>query len=315
MPSSPVVVGVGNALVDHTFHLTNLPEPDGGAYVMNRERGFGGVETNVVTNLAGLDIETGLIARVGTDGDGEAVREHLAGLPVDDSRVRQVAGDETSYTHVLTDPDGQRVILGGGDSTLNLRLDADDRTYLEGASVAMSSAYAPRSVLETLATSDPLFVFDLAGRFEDLEHRGLTRDALLGLLDDIELFVANMAAARSLFEGADATADTLADRLRSRGVNRAAITRGRDGAVLAGPAGVTTVPAVDVEVVDTTGAGDAFTAGLIASWLLGEATMTSAGRFAAAAAAATCRVRGAHAEPPDRETVMALLDQAGGAEP
>lgn len=304
----PTVVGVGNALVDHTYLLTNLPEPDGGAYVLERERRFGGVETNVVVTVAALGVQAGIVTRIGTDPDGERVREHLQELPLHTDHVQQVEGDETSYTHVLKDPEGRRVILGGGNSTLNMTLDAEDRSLIADAEVAVTSAYAPVSVIDTLASLDTELVFDLAGTFEDLEHRGLTRSALTEALPGIDCLVTNEEAARSYLEAPDATVEDLARALVDRGATRGTVTCGADGAVLFEESQIHHVEAIPVDVIDTTGAGDAFTAGLLVAWLLEDQPMERAGRFAAGAAAAACRVEGAHDDPPTREDVAALLD-------
>lgn len=306
--TGPRVVGVGNALVDHTFRLTNLPEPDGGAYVLNRERRFGGVETNVVVAIEALGIPAGIIARLGSDEDGATVRSHLDSLDIDTSRVRRVSGDQTAYTHVLTDPGGRRVIIGGGDSTLNLRLDDGDAKVVTAADVTFTSAYAPWEVLKTLSAMETQIVYDLAGSFDDLERRGLSRAALTSVLGEIDLFVTNIAAGRSYLQTPDAKPSEIVRGLRQRGATRGAVTEGRDGSVLFDAGGMYDVDAIPVEVNDTTGAGDAFTAGLIVAWMLEERGPRRAGRFASAAAAANCQVQGAHEAPPSRADVRALLD-------
>jgi sugar/nucleoside kinase (ribokinase family) len=51
--------------------------------------------------------------------------------------------------------------------------------------------------------------------------------------------------------------------LLGRGVGCVAVTCGADGAMVVGPAGVERIPAFEVEVVDTTGCGDAFSAGFL----------------------------------------------------
>lgn len=305
--TGPRVVGIGNALVDHTFRLTNIPEPDGGAYVLNRERRFGGVETNVVVAVEALGVPAGIIARLGSDEDGATVRSHLDSLDIDTSRVRQVSGDQTAYTHVLTDPEGRRVIIGGGDSTLNMHLDADDTAMVGAADVTFTSAYAPWHVLETLSEMETQVVYDLAGSFEDLERRGLSREALTSVLGEIECFVTNIAAGRSYIQTPEADPEEIVRGLRQRGATRGAVTNGRDGSVLFDDSGLYEVDAITVDVKDTTGAGDAFTAGLIVAWLLEGREPIRAGRFAAAAAAANCQVEGAHEDPPSRADVRSLL--------
>lgn len=306
--NAPPVVGVGNALLDRTYRLTNLPEPDGGAFVREYEERPGGVETNVAVHSASLGHDAGIVARLGRDRDGDAVREHLADLGLDRRRVRQCEGDTTSYCLVLTDPEGERVIIGGGDSTLNLSLSDADLAYVDAARVAVSSAYVPVDALRDLASSDTPLVFDLAGRFEDLEHRGLTRRGLDDVLPGVDCFVANVAAARSYVDR-DASPRELAAELRARGCPRGAVTRGDRGALLFDAEDTYRIPAIEVDVVDTTGAGDAFTAGLIHAWLLGDRPAREAGRFAAAAAAHNCTVRGAHDDPPRVADVEALLDR------
>lgn len=303
---SPTIVGVGNALVDHTFQVTNLPEADGGAFVLDYERRFGGVETNVVVLTCALGHDGGIVSRVGTDEEGDAVVDHLADRGIDNTHVTRTSGETTSYTLVLTDPNGQRAIIGGGDTVLNLELDASSRRYIEAADVAFSSAYAPIDVIETVAPLDVPLVYDLAGRFQDLEHRGLTREALDQVLPDIDCLVANEAAARS-FTQVDADRHDLATGLRARGCSRGAVTSGRDGAVLFDADGTYEIAATEVDPVDTTGAGDAFTAGLVHAWFLRGDDPRDAGRFASACAAANCLVNGAHCNPPTLDDVEALL--------
>ncbi|MFB6361658.1 MAG: carbohydrate kinase family protein [Halobacteriales archaeon] len=303
--SDPAVVCVGNALIDHTYSLTNLPAADDGAYVLDAEDRFGGVETNVAAILSSLGIESGVITRLGDDADGRAVANHLDELDLDTTLVREGRGEETSYCLVLT-AEGERVIIGGGESALAIDLGLEDRAYLESASVVFASAYAPPRVISDLAELDVPFAFDLAGRFADLEHRGLSREQLDATLPGIDLFIANQTTAQSYLQS-DGEPAALADGLRARGVTRGVVTDGMAGALLFDDHGTYPIEALEVEVVDTTGAGDAFTAGLIAAWFLEERSPAAAGRFAAAAAAANCTVRGAHTAPPTREAIRALL--------
>ena len=307
---TPTFVTVGNALIDHTYLVSNVPSPDGGAFVLDRTERLGGVETNVAILADALGVDAGVVSRLGDDADADSVERRLAATAVDHRRLRRAPGETTSYCLVLATEAGERIIIGGGESTLGLVLDDEDLAYLRDAAVTFASAYAPASIVETLAALDTPFAFDLAGRFEDLEHRGLTRATLDGIVGGIDLFVANVGAARSYLRREGPPREVAAE-LRARGVDRGAITSGADGALLFDTDGVYPIDAADPgdNVVDTTGAGDAFTAGLVRAWLLDDRDSAAAGRYAAAAAALNCTTPGAHTDPPTPAAVAALLDR------
>jgi ribokinase/sulfofructose kinase len=309
-PSGQEVVSVGNALVDRTYLLSNLPEPDGGASVEAHEERPGGVEANVAAALSRFGRETGVIARLGDDDAADLVLADLDERGIDRRRVRTVPGETSAYCLVLRDRDGRRMIIGGGDSTANLRLDDDDLAYLSTASVVFASGYAPPPVIERLAAARTdgrlgRLAFDLAGEFRDLETRGLGRADLDEAVAAVDLFVGNEAAVGSYVGAQDPT--EMVERLRSRGADRGAITRGTGGALLFDPDRRTSVPAFDVDVADTTGAGDAFSAGLVDAWLLRDERMEEAGQFAAAAAALNCTAPGARGRLPTPRTILEFL--------
>jgi ribokinase/sulfofructose kinase len=303
------VVTVGSALVDRLLAVTNLPEPDGGAFVRERSTAVGGVAANVAAAVSRLGCDAGVVARVGDDGDGDRVLADLRDRGIDATRVRR--GDErTSYALVLRDPDGRRMIVAGGQSVRNFRLGDADLAYIRRADAAFTSAYAPDPVVADLAGAAadgdlPPFAFDLSGPLSELDGRGASRDTIDEVLPVCDLFVANEVAARSYLDR-DPRAAVAA--LRDRGVRRAAVTRGADGALLLDGDDVVSVPAVDVAATDTTGAGDAFTAGLLHAWVLDGRPPAEAGRFAATAAAVNCTAEGARGALPTRAEVAALLD-------
>ena len=79
----------------------------------------------------------------------------------------------------------------------------------------------------------------------------------------------------------------LAEKLRGYGVGNLIVTMGDDGALLMTEAGVEKVPGVTVEVVDTTGAGDAFNSGLAVALAAGN-PLADAVRYANCAGAIAC---------------------------
>lgn len=305
--SDPRVVAVGNTLIDHTYHLTNLPGPDEGAFVQEYERQLGGVETNVAIILSRLGHSTGLISCIADDDDGTDVLDRLDSSPIDDVRIDRLPDKRTSYCLVLTDPDGNRAIIGGGESALELTLTDADVATIESADAVFTSAYAPINVVEKIASLETPMVYDLAGEFADLNNRGFTRPALDELAPDVSRFVANIAAVRSYLRTDAGPRDCCAE-LVTRGFDAGAVTCGSDGVYLFDEESVRQMPAFDVEVTDTTGAGDAFTAGLIHAWVLNDMAMDDVVRFASAVAALNCTVTGAHNGSPTLSDVRAFLD-------
>lgn len=305
--TAPSVVAVGNSLVDHTYHLTNLPGPDEGAFVKNYEQRLGGVATNVASIVSRLGHDTGLVSCIGTDDDGDAVLEFLEDSPIDHVTVHRVEDARTSYCLVLTDPDGRRSIIGGGESALRLSLTDQDVATVADADAVFTSAYAPIDAVTRLAGRDTDLVYDLAGEFTDLTARGLTRERLDDLAPSIDCFVGNLVSVRSYLE-TDADPRECCAELAARGVASGAVTAGADGVHLFDGDTVTYVPAFDVDIVDTTGAGDAFTAGLIHAWVVGDGTPEAAGEFAAAVAALNCTATGAHTSSPSLQDVDAFLE-------
>jgi len=300
------LLAVGNALIDHTYHLTNLPGPDEGAFVESYEQRLGGVATNVGTMTTHLGHEVGLVASVGRDDDGDAVEAFLRESPVDVVALHRVDA-RTSYCLVLTDAAGNRAIIGGGESTLRLSLSDADLAAVEDADATFTSAYVPIDVVRALAGAETPLVFDLAGEFTDLTSRGLTRSMLDDIAEGIDCLVGNLAAVQSYIE-TDAPPQECCTELAARGFASGAVTDGADGVHLFDGDEVVFVPAFDVDVVDTTGAGDAFTAGLVHAWLLGDSSLEAAGRFASAAAALNCTATGAHTRSPSRVDVESMLD-------
>ena len=305
---SPTVVAVGAATLDRTYAVTNLPEADGGAYARAVTDHHGGVGANVAVGCARLGRETGLLARLGPDDVGDRVAADIDASPVDDARVR-VAPGTTTHCVILRDDAGERTIVTAGDSTRRLRLDDRDEAYLRGADAVFVTAYVPDAVAARLAdlAADPSFpplAVDLSGPLAELRDRGTEPATLDRLCRVASLFVAGTVAAESYLDRPVAEAPAT---LRDRGVDRGAVTRGADGATLFTAEKELSVPAFDVSVTDTTGAGDAFTAGLLDRWLLDGADPRAAGRWAAASAALNCRAAGARGSLPTAADVRSFL--------
>ena len=338
MSDAPSIVAVGAAAIDEWYAVSNLPQPDGGAFASEVTSAFGGVGANVAVALDRLDRDVGLVSRVGNDEYGRRARDYLADTGVDASRVR-VGDDPSTRSLILSAPDGERAIVTTGESFRELRLATADREAIAAADVVFLTGYTPdavsRDVLDVVdATADPpALVFDLSGPVEELVGRGTEPETVHRLLHRADLFVAGDVAAAAYFGGEAAAVDRIAAAQRARadaggGVRgetdtaddwpRAVLTHGADGMTVVADGEPRRFDAFDVDVVDATGAGDAFVAGLIDRWVAGEseagvtATAESGAladgvRFAAAVAAINCTERFAQGGLPTREAVAQFV--------
>jgi ribokinase len=133
---------------------------------------------------------------------------------------------------------------------------------------------------------------------------GSPRPGMDELLAVCDVLVASERFAAEV--GGGALAESL-KALRARGPSSVVITIGEDGSVGMEHGETYILPAIPVEVVDTTGAGDvyhgAFIYGLLQGWDLRERM-----RFANAAAGLKCRMLGGRAGIPEREQIQQALE-------
>ncbi|ELZ40318.1 PfkB domain protein [Halorubrum californiense DSM 19288] len=357
---TPAILSVGAAAIDEWYAVSNLPEPDGGAFAGEVTSAFGGVGANVAVALDRLGRDAGLVSRVGDDEYGRLALAYLAETDVDATHVA-VGDDPHTRSLILRDPDGERAIVTAGESFRNLRVDDDALAAMADADAVFLTAYAPdreaRRILDRVESlrataaeagesgaDPPALVFDLSGSVEELVGRGTEPATIHRFLHAADLFVADGVAAPAFFGSADAAVERIADAQTGatdagsgsgsvprwrRGPTwpRAVLTHGADGMTAVAGGEVTEFDAFDVETVDTTGAGDAFTAGLIDRWIAGAAGASPSDldaaasgdrdevapgvRFAAAVAAINCTSRFTQPGLPTRSEVESFLAERG----
>jgi sugar/nucleoside kinase (ribokinase family) len=255
-----------------------------------------------------LGYETGIVARIGPEDSAREVLSQIESHGVDCSAVHISDEDETTFTQIYNEKGNGQLVFAGGNSVLRQELKETDKKYLSTADHIHTSGYASSSLLNEIIEvkpTDATLSFDLAATFEELSSRGYSRSQIDTALPAIDLFISQESALRS-YRQTNSTEQAIEELFESR-VPRVAVTKGETGGVLATPEETVTVSSFDIDAVDTTGAGDAFAAGLIHTWLYEQETMPEAGRVAAAMAALNCRNLGGQAALPTREELQAFL--------
>ena len=266
--TAPRVVVVGDVCTDVVVLLAGEPAPDSDRPAVISTRG-GGAGANVAAHLAALGTAVTLAGCVGADLPGAALARDLADGGVT-LALRTVAGATTGTIVSLVEPGGGRSFLA--DRGANLALHPDDvPTPAAGGHLHLSGytllAPGPRAAgLAALAAAraagctvsvDPASTGPLTGYGVD---QWLADTAAATLL------LPNADEARLLTGVADPAAAARALAARHPVV---VVTLGADGALWAAGDVLVHRPAHPTTVVDTTGAGDAFTAGVLAAWTAG----------------------------------------------
>jgi sugar/nucleoside kinase (ribokinase family) len=223
----------------------------------------GGSAANQAAWLGHLGSETAFVGRVGA-GD---VERHENALPGVDAHL--IADGATTGTIVLLlGDDGERTMFTDRGASLNLsRTDIPDSliraaTHIHLTGYSFFTETTRAATLEILSTAGIPFSVD-PGSVAFLRDVGA--DRFRSWISGAAACFPNLDEARELTrqDAADAAASAL-----QQDFPVVAVTLGAAGAVIAGPGlPPTHVPAIDTECVDPTGAGDAFCAGFLHSWL------------------------------------------------
>jgi sugar/nucleoside kinase (ribokinase family) len=261
----PVVV-VGDLTTDVVAVLDGVPAPGSDRPAAIRMRG-GGAGANVAVHLARLGVPVVLAGCVGDDPAGAALVAELAAAGVR-SRVRAVPGRATGTIVSLVEPGGQRSMLADRGANLDLR-PADVPPPAQGGHLHLSgytlldpgSRAAGLAALTAAAGAGATISVDPAST-GPLTRYGV--DRWLADTADATVLLPNADEARLLTGCADPGDAGRALAARYRIV---AVSLGAEGALWAAGDVLVHRPAHPTTVVDTTGAGDAFAAGLLAAWL------------------------------------------------
>jgi ribokinase len=299
------VLVVGSANVDFTVAVPRLPTPgetvSDGTLLVNH----GGKGANQAVAACRLGAEVRLIASVGDDASGRAIRDALATEGIGVDGVVTTAGAATGTALIAVDPAGRNLIAVAPGANRSLAAaDLDARTAdFAWAQVVVVSLEIP------LATAAHAFEIARRSGARTILNPAPVPAAGVDFWHAVDIVTPNEGEAARLSGVAtddDAGALSAASVLRDRGANTVVLTLGRRGAIAVTGDGVVRVPAFAVDAIDTTAAGDAFNAGLAVASAEG-ATLERALRFACATAGLACTRRGAQPSLPRRADVQSLL--------
>lgn len=311
MSGSPDVVVIASAMIDMVSYVPRLPEAGETVRGETFALGFGGKGANQAVMAARAGARVHLSACLGDDVFGEMSWAHYQREGLELAGLRRVPGVTSGVAPIWVDPSGQNriVVVPGANDSLDAAQAVD----------AVRSPARLDAVLSQMEVPQP----STMAAFSAARERGATtvlnpapaHTPIPGLLELCDWVIVNeteFAALLAVDRGGDAAIDdeamlAAAGRLGCSLV----VTLGADGAAVVQGSRVRRVPAERVNVVDTTGAGDAFV-GVFTALLAAGTDALDATRAAIACATASVTARGTQTSYPTRSRTAELLAAALG---
>lgn len=292
------VVGLGEISIDTVARIDRWPAVGHKQAIVALEEMPGGQLATATLGCARLGLRTALIGAVGREKGGKRALAPLAEAGVDLEGVRRVKGVRTRSAHVyVRRGDGERSVLAHRDPALVVKIGRKRQATIRASRLLMTDTTdldATRAAVDCAHAAGVPVMLDADALFPGWEQA----------LRRVEFPVVSRHFADELGQSRDPRA--CLEQLAKLGARGAVVTLGEQGAIGRFGDVVIEVPAFDVNVRDTTGAGDAFHAGFAWSLLEGHPPEACL-RSASAVAALNCGGLGAQSGLPSPEQVAALM--------
>ena len=270
----PTIAIIGSIVADILVQTPHLPHSGENLHVPRIQMMTGGKAANAAVAFARLGGEVHLIGQVGDDVFGREALETLAGDLVNTAGIAVDPNVATGTGILLVEANGQTAFMiePGANQTLTVaEMEAALAPLLPDLDGILFNFESPEACLARaveMAHSQHLPVFVDAGPNRPYAPT-LWRQAAILTPNQVE------AEAIVGFPIVDmASAEAAARQLLAHGPQIVVLKLGRQGAMFATPVQIKHIPAFPIQAIDSAGAGDAFTAGLVFSVLQGAELRT-----------------------------------------
>ena len=274
----------------------------------------GGKGSNQAIGCARLGARVTLIARVGADSFGQSAMELYEREGVETTCIQQVLELPTGVGFILMQPDtgeNRIVVDPGANNRLTRQMVLESEQAFASAQVVLAQLEIP------IEAANAAMEIGRAQGAVTILNPAPAHPLPPETLEKVSVVTPNETEARVML-GHDPHAaippENLAREILAGGAKQVVLTLGGQGALIVTEFSETHVPSVDVPVVDTTGAGDAFNAGLAVA-LANGSELESAVRFAVIAGALAVTKEGVTPSLPYRADVLTYFQRNGLALP
>ena len=307
MADEPRILVVGSVNMDLVVRSPHMPAP--GETVLGE--GFvtspGGKGANQAVAAARLGAACRFLGRVGQDGFGQALLEALKADGIDCTDVIPTEDSPTGVAMIIVDARGENSIVVA--SGANYRLTPDDvfarvEAFRQADAVLLQLELplpTVRAAIDLARRHGCKVILDPAPAPKRLPEELCRVDVISPNVGEAEMLTGSKT-------GEERADKNIAMDLIARGAAAAVLKLGGRGSMVVTAEGkMARIPAYEVDIVDTTAAGDAFTAALAVEVAKG-ADLRAAAKVANAAGALACTKLGAQSAMPTRQEVGMLMD-------
>lgn len=322
---SSLVVCFGEMLIDFVPTISGLSLSDAPAF----KKAPGGAPANVAVGIARLGGSSAFIGKVGEDEFGYMLAEILKENNVNNEGMRFDPGARTALAFVTLRSDGERefmfyrnpsadMLLKEAELDLDLIRKAKIFHYGSISLITEPCKSAHIAAAKVAKDAGVFLSYDPNLRLPLWPSAESAREGILSIWDTADIIKISEEEISFLTKGEDPYDDAVVQKLFHPNLKLLLVTEGPEGCRYYTKEFSGRVKGLKVDAVDTTGAGDAFVAGILSqlakdlSLLQNEDRLREALKFANACGALTVKERGAIPALPTREAVNSAIIQLVG---
>jgi len=268
----PDIVVVGDINVDVNFSIPAYPLPGNEAIASSVQLHTGGSAVNTAIALSKMDMDVGFVGRVGRDILAGKVLADLSEAGVDCTHIQTDPAVSTGMIFIAVTADGERTMFSARGANAFTEAAAIDAScfaqcrwiHLSGYSFLSHHQHETMLFALEQAQNSPYTRVSLDVGVEPALH---ARQQILDILPRIDIVFPNKMELTLLSQGL--SVDESLDLLFECGARAVVVKCGAQGSILAADNRRSRLPAFNINIADTTGAGDSFDAGVVLGRLIG----------------------------------------------
>lgn len=254
------VIGFGTCNVDFVMKVPRFVESDDEVDIEKLLPSIGGSAANFTVETVRQGLKAGIMARVGRDYFGRLALEKFNHEGVGTERLLQV-DEKTGMAFITVDPSGERSMYTSMGANASFKLERGDVEYIKSSKILhVTGMY--REVVEEASKYANFLSINPGTLLSSYGFKALKKVIKRANIIFLNKKEVELLTQLNFEEGARMLVD--------EGVPVVVVTCGKRGAKLFTEKRVIKSPTKQVKSVDTTGAGDAFAAGFIASFFRDE---------------------------------------------